>query len=283
MVLLGGLEVLAAGYLLKQHLKHKEEKQRLEIEALNLEEQSYRIYSSDRAGPSHRRRRHSHEREHYHAHDRDKGRERGRKRSKEHRHRGRYSSESKYKHDNRERDDRRDERRDDKRESRDDKRRSREDLRYSNSPPGKGYYAPPSGHKSYSHSQKSGHPPIGAPSTQWIPPPPPQHRTNSPPIITTSPPSAHHPQPSYKSSSHSLHPTFANEPYAYPPEKLPESMLRPGAPTRGRSSSAPGHIYESPRANTSRVRIVVPGEDELTIPGETRDPPPAYEEVGKRH
>ncbi|CAD6445311.1 3ecdcb0c-34a5-4cb8-93a5-85c935ab343e-CDS [Sclerotinia trifoliorum] len=278
MVLLGGLEVLAAGYLLKQHLKHKEEKQRLEIEALNLEEQSYRIYSSDRAGPSHRRRRHSHEREHDRAHDRDKGRERGRERSKERSHKSRDSSESKYKYDKRERDDRRD-------EHRDDKRRSREDLRYSNSRPAKSYYAPPSGHKSHSQSQKPVHPHIGAPSTQWVPPPPPpQHRMNSPPIITTSPSSTHHPQPypPYQSSSHSLHPTFANEPYAYPPEKLPESMLRPGAPTRGRSSSAPGNIYESPRANTSRVRIVVPGEDELTIPGETRDPPPAYEEVGGR-
>ena len=56
MVILGGLELLAAGYLIKQHLKHREEKQRLENEALDLDEQSYRIYSPDRAGPGHRRR-----------------------------------------------------------------------------------------------------------------------------------------------------------------------------------------------------------------------------------
>ncbi|KAI9642763.1 hypothetical protein NHQ30_008495 [Ciborinia camelliae] len=268
MVLLGGLEVLAAGYLIKQHLKHKEEKQRLEIEALNLEEQSYRIYSSDRAGPGHRRRRHSHGREH----DHDNEGSRGRERSKERRHRRGDSSERKYTYDRRERDDRRD-----------DKRRSREDVRYTNSPQPKGYYAP----QPQPQGRQPAHPPTGAPPTQWVPPPPPpqQQRMNSPPIITTTPPFTHH-TPSYpphQSSPPPLHPTFANEPYAYPPEKLPESMLRPGAPTRGRSSSAPGDIYESPRANTSRVRIAVPGEDELTIPGETSDPPPAYEEIGGRH
>ncbi|PQE07439.1 hypothetical protein CJF30_00007157 [Rutstroemia sp. NJR-2017a BBW] len=62
MVILGGLELLAAGYLLNRHLKHKEEKQRLEIEALDLEERSYPIYSADDAGPR-RSRRHSHDRE----------------------------------------------------------------------------------------------------------------------------------------------------------------------------------------------------------------------------
>ncbi|ESZ90565.1 hypothetical protein SBOR_9049 [Sclerotinia borealis F-4128] len=266
MVLLGGLEVLAAGYLIKQHLKHKEEKQRLEIEALNLEEQSYRIYSPDRAGPSQRRRRHSHNEEHDHEHDKNRGRER----SKERRHRRRDSPERKYTYDRRGRHDRRD-----------DKRRSREDVRHTDSPPPKGDYASqpkPQGHQS-AHLYTS------TPPTQWVPPPPSQQRMNSPPIITTSPPFTRHPQPypPYQTSPPPLHPTFANEPYAYPPEKLPESMLRPGAPTRGRSSSAPGDIYDSPMANTSRVRIAVPGEDGLTIPGETRDPPPPYEEIGGKH
>lgn len=263
MVLLGGLEVLAAGYLINRHLKNKEEKQRLEIEALNLEEHSYRIYSPDHAGPGQRRRRHSHDREHDREHDR------GRERSKERRHRRRDSSERKHTYDRRERDDRR------------DGKRSREDVRYTNTPPPKGYYAP------QTRPQGPVHPLTGAPPTQWIPPPPPpsQQRMNNPPIITTSPPFTHSPQPypAHQSSPPPLHPTFANEPYSYPPEKLPESMLRPGAPTRGRSSSAPGDIYESPRANASRVRIAVPGEDELTVPGETRDPPPAYEEIGGRH
>ncbi|KAA8571450.1 hypothetical protein EYC84_001450 [Monilinia fructicola] len=242
MVLLGGLEVLAAGYLIKQHLKHREEKQRLEIEALNLEEQSYRIYSPDHAGPGQRRRRHSHDRHHARSHSREYDRDRGRERSNERRHRRRYSPERKYAYDRREQD---------------DKRKSREDVRYTNSPPPKGYYAhQPGPHENHSQMRPTGYSSTGAPSAQWVPPPPPpQQRMNSPPIITTTP----------------LTP------------KLPESMLRPGVPTRGRSSSAPGDIYETPRANTSRVRIAVPGEDELTVPGETRDPPPAYEEIGGRH
>ncbi|ATZ49457.1 hypothetical protein BCIN_04g06030 [Botrytis cinerea B05.10] len=271
MVILGGLELLAAGYLIKQHLKHREEKQRLENEALDLDEQSYRIYSPDRAGPGHRRRRHSYDRERDRSYDRDRDRSRGRERSNERRHRRRDSSERKYTYDKRERDDRRD-----------DKRRSREDLRYTSSPPRKGYYVP---HPETQMRQQV-HPPVGAPSAGWVPPPPPQQRMNSPPITTTPPPFNHHSQtryPPYQTSQQPFHPTFANEPYAYPPEKLPESMLRPGAPTRRRSSSAPGNIYESTKANTSRVRIVVPGEDELTIPGETQDPPPAYEEIRGRH
>ncbi|KAF7896475.1 hypothetical protein EAF00_006489 [Botryotinia globosa] len=271
MAILGGLEILAAGYLLKQHLKHREEKQRLEIEALDLDEQSYRIYSPDRAGPGHRRRRQSRDREYDRAYDRDASKDRGRERSKERRHRRRESPERKYTYDKRERDHRRD-----------DMRRSREDLRYTSSPPRKEYYAPHPETQMRQHA----HSPVGASSTRWVPPPPPQQRMNSPPVITTSPPFSHHSKPHYPpypTSKQPLHPTFANEPYAYPPEKLPESMLRPGAPTRGRSSSAPGDVYEIPRANTSRVRIAVPGEDELTIPGETQDPPPAYEEIGGRH
>ncbi|KAG4027880.1 hypothetical protein MFRU_026g00610 [Monilinia fructicola] len=272
MVLLGGLEVLAAGYLIKQHLKHREEKQRLEIEALNLEEQSYRIYSPDHAGPGQRRRRHSHDRHHARSHSREYDRDRGRERSNERRHRRRYSPERKYAYDRREQD---------------DKRKSREDVRYTNSPPTKGYYAhQPGPHENHSQMRPTGYSSTGAPSAQWVPPPPPpQQRMNSPPIITTTPPYTRTPQPypSHQVPPPPLHPTFANEPYAYPPEKLPESMLRPGVPTRGRSSSAPGDIYETPRANTSRVRIAVPGEDELTVPGETRDPPPAYEEIGGRH
>ncbi|QSZ32086.1 hypothetical protein DSL72_001655 [Monilinia vaccinii-corymbosi] len=266
MVLLGGLEVLAAGYLIKQHLKHKEERQRLEIEALNLEEQSYRIHSPDCAGPSQRRQRPSHGRDHDGEYDRDRRRER----SKERRHRRRDSPERKYTSDRRERD---------------DKRRSREDVRYTNSPPPKGYYAPqPRSHGSQSQMRQPEYSQTGAPSAQWVPPPP-QQRMNSPPIITTTPPFTRHPQPypAYQVSPPPAHPTFANEPYAYPPEKLPESMLRPGVPARGRSSSAPGDIYPSSRAETSRVRIAVPGEDELTIPGETRDPPPAYENIGGRY
>ncbi|RAL65449.1 hypothetical protein DID88_001016 [Monilinia fructigena] len=212
MVLLGGLEVLAAGYLIKQHLKHKEEKQRLEIEALNLEEQSYRIYSPDRAGPGI---------------DED------------------IRQKEKYTYDRRERY---------------DKGRSSEDIRYTNSPPPKGYYAPrPRSRENQSQMRPTGYSSTGASSVQWVPPPPPQQQMNSPPIITTIPPFTRNPQPypAHSVSPPPLHPTFANEPYAYPPEKT----------TRV----------------DAKTWIAVPGEDELTVPGETRDPPPAYEEIGGRH
>lgn len=274
MVLLGGLELLAAGYLVRQHLKHKEEKQRLEIEALNLEEQSYRIYSADHAGPGQRRRRDSHGWDHGREHDRNRSRER----SRECRHRRTESSDRKRTFDRRGRDGRRE--RDDRKE---DKKKGREDVRYTTSPPPKDYYAPQQGsHHSQPQMRRPVYPPTGAPVTQWVPPLPQQR--NGTPIITTTP-FTRNPQPHapYQSSQLPLHPAFANEPYAYPPEKLPESMLTPGAPARGRSSSAPGDMYESPRANSSRVRIVVPGEDELTVPGETRDPPPAYEEISGSH
>lgn len=67
MVLLGGLEVVAAGYLLHKHQQNKKERQRLEEERLDAEEEEYR-----RRRPTHRRhhshspRRHSHHRPHSH-------------------------------------------------------------------------------------------------------------------------------------------------------------------------------------------------------------------------
>ncbi|PQE09599.1 hypothetical protein CJF32_00007125 [Rutstroemia sp. NJR-2017a WRK4] len=270
MVILGGLELLAAGYLLNRHLKHKEEKQRLEIEALDLEERSYPIYSADDAGPR-RSRRHSHDRE------RDRKERRQRRRDSPDWDRDR-SRDRKHIYGGRERS-----------RDREDRKKSQEDLRYS-SPP-----------KSHLHSQHRTSPPLrpqpqppypatGAPQSSWVPPPPPPFGSHVPP--PTHPqyaPASHHqpsatviPNPNSYPAEHPqpyIHPTFANEPYRYPPEKLPESLLSPPSSSgRGRSSSAPGEIYERPIANTSRVRIAVPGEDELTIPGE--EPPPAYEEVG---
>ncbi|KAG4421424.1 hypothetical protein IFR04_005483 [Cadophora malorum] len=65
MVILGGLELVAAGYIIHKHNQNKKEKQRIEEEAAALEEQQYRIFPSDGRGrhsQSHHRRRRSHSR-----------------------------------------------------------------------------------------------------------------------------------------------------------------------------------------------------------------------------
>ncbi|KAK0118478.1 hypothetical protein ONS95_012763 [Cadophora gregata] len=65
MVILGGLELVAVGYIIHKHNQNKKEKQRIEEEAAALEEQQYRIFPSDGRGrhsQSHHRRRRSHSR-----------------------------------------------------------------------------------------------------------------------------------------------------------------------------------------------------------------------------
>jgi hypothetical protein len=78
MVILGGLELVAAGYLINRHHKNKQEARRLQEEEEALEESRYRIYSPNNAGPG-RRRSHSHDRHdrkrshshhRHHSHDR---------------------------------------------------------------------------------------------------------------------------------------------------------------------------------------------------------------------
>jgi len=58
MVLLGGLEIVAAGYLIHKHNKNKKERARLEEEAAALEEDSYPLFPADQRPP--RRHTHSH-------------------------------------------------------------------------------------------------------------------------------------------------------------------------------------------------------------------------------
>jgi hypothetical protein len=73
MVLLGGLEIVAAGYLIHKHQQNKKDKQRLEEEAAALEESQYRIFPPDRPASSSqhdRRRRRSHSRERHDRRDR---------------------------------------------------------------------------------------------------------------------------------------------------------------------------------------------------------------------
>lgn len=84
MVILGGLELVAAGYLINRHQKNKQEARRLQEEEEALEESRYRIHSADNAGPG-RRRSHSHDR-----HDH--------KRSHSHR---RHSHDGRHSHDRR--------------------------------------------------------------------------------------------------------------------------------------------------------------------------------------
>ncbi|KAH7369826.1 hypothetical protein BKA65DRAFT_5853 [Rhexocercosporidium sp. MPI-PUGE-AT-0058] len=65
MVILGGLELVAAGYIIHKHAQNKKEKQRIAEEAAALEEQQYRIFPSDGRGRhshSQHRRRRSHSR-----------------------------------------------------------------------------------------------------------------------------------------------------------------------------------------------------------------------------
>lgn len=68
MVILGGLEIVAAGYLIHKHQQNKKDKARIEEEEAILEEEEYRKHHS-RHGHDHRhgsnsRRRHSRERRH---------------------------------------------------------------------------------------------------------------------------------------------------------------------------------------------------------------------------
>jgi hypothetical protein len=66
MVILGGLEIVAAGYLIHKHQQNKKDKARLEEEEAYLEEEEYRKRhsSSNHRHRSHSRRRHSRERPH---------------------------------------------------------------------------------------------------------------------------------------------------------------------------------------------------------------------------
>lgn len=62
MVIFGGLEIVAAGYLIHKHQQNKKDKQRIDDEAAALEESQYRIYSDGSSSHQHRRRSHSRER-----------------------------------------------------------------------------------------------------------------------------------------------------------------------------------------------------------------------------
>jgi len=69
MVLFGGLEVVAAGYLIHKHQKNKKEKERIEDERAYLEEEEehrHRPSNHHRRRRSQSRRRHSHDRPHSH-------------------------------------------------------------------------------------------------------------------------------------------------------------------------------------------------------------------------
>ena len=66
MVILGGLEIVAAGYLIHKHQQNKKDKARIEDEEAALEEEEYRKRHSrsHHRHRSHSRRRHSRERRH---------------------------------------------------------------------------------------------------------------------------------------------------------------------------------------------------------------------------
>ena len=66
MVLLGGLEIVAAGYLIHKHNKNKKERARLEEEVAALEESSYPLFEADQRPP--RRHTHSHSQSRPHTH-----------------------------------------------------------------------------------------------------------------------------------------------------------------------------------------------------------------------
>lgn len=64
MVLLGGLEIVAAGYLIHKHNKNKKERARLEEEVAALEESSYPLFPADQRPPRRHTHSHSHSRIH---------------------------------------------------------------------------------------------------------------------------------------------------------------------------------------------------------------------------
>jgi hypothetical protein len=64
MVILGGLEIVAAGYLIHKHQQNKKDRARAEEEAAYLEEEEYRNRHSRHGHRSHSHRRHSRERRH---------------------------------------------------------------------------------------------------------------------------------------------------------------------------------------------------------------------------
>lgn len=85
MVLFGGLEIVAAGYLLHKHNQCKKERIRLEEEAAALEEQQYPLQEKPRP---HRRHSHSHSEE-----DEERRERRRRRRSRERREREKFEYE----------------------------------------------------------------------------------------------------------------------------------------------------------------------------------------------
>jgi len=85
MVIFGGLEVVAAGYLIHKHNQNKKEKQRIDDEAAALQEQQYPIFPNDGRHSTSGRHRRSHSR------DRHDGRDGH--------HRRRHSADAKYRRD----------------------------------------------------------------------------------------------------------------------------------------------------------------------------------------
>jgi len=264
MVLFGGLEIVAAGYLLNRHYKNKEEKERLEAEAAALEEQQYRIYSPDHAGPGEsgrRRRAHSHDRERRRRYD---GKDR------------RGDRKDKWDSD----DEGDEERRRRRREREDDEggraegRRRREEI------------------PQRPQQRQDAYPPTGIPAN-WQQRPhqrPPQGPLQGPPQQHPYPPNQYPPPPN-------MNPNIQVPQQFYPPPPPPnpnQNQYRPPPPPqqayannngylapdpespRGRASSAPPLRTDARRRSDSRVRIAVPGEEELTVPGESDDAPPPY-------
>lgn len=241
MVLLGGLEIVAAGYLIHKHQQNKKDRQRLEDEAAALEESQYRIFPPDQRPSSsqHRRRRsHSHEREERHSHERR---------------------------------DRRD--RYDRPHSADGKYRRESPRRESVRPPKAQMNIPPP-QQQQMPIQPSFIPPPAPQQSAMRPPPPPLY--NTVPTATAAPPqdvkygwtdeSARRPlqDPNYPPTGWPAHWAQSQT----PPARTGTPQSQRGEPSRGRHERR----NPTPEANTSRVRFAVPDDERSP----SRSPPPSY-------
>ncbi|CAG8948866.1 hypothetical protein HYFRA_00001989 [Hymenoscyphus fraxineus] len=257
MVLLAGLEIVAAGYLLKKHVKNKKERARLEEESLRLEEEQYHLFPPQ--GERHHQRSHSERRD------------------------PRERRDSKDRRDSRDRRNSYD--RKDSRDSRDRKsRRDRDTTRPASTspvPPYKAHSASPRPH--IQSSQRPVQPqPYVQTIPQHVPRPPPQ------PIPQTFVHPVPQPQVQVQAQTHSYPPDIkygwtddqpssssSQEP-GFPPTGWPahwEQSRRPDPNSRPTSRSP----YQTPnmsrtsteiRPNESRVRFAVPQDS--VQPGERR-------------
>ncbi|KAH6664078.1 hypothetical protein B0J14DRAFT_251662 [Halenospora varia] len=244
MVLLGGLEIVAAGYLINRHQKNKRERERIEAERLALEESSYHIFppsSSERHRRSRSERRYDDDRDRRDGRDgRERRSSRERRRSKE------------------------------RRERRDSE--GRRPVRPASMDP-----VPPRYESSSRPSKQSAPRPPVAHVPQFIPPPqqPIPQQAYTPPPPPQQPQAQQYP-PDIKygwTPSSSPPPSSSSSSVAGPPTGWPSHWEQSQRPER--SALRPDNESGRGRSN-SRVRFDVSGEPQPGERARSWSPPPEY-------